>query len=513
MCRHAFLTVTDHAFFPGTLATVNSVLEFHPGSEIFVVANHKQPLTPAQVECLRRSDRVKLLDSREFYLPGRYINAWELKAYACHDLCGDYDVMIGIDSDLLLCRNVDALIDRCHKSGGFLGGRDGDDVHYDASYAIYGIKTPADNACYMSTSLYFCAVNDRNRRILKRWTECCSAAEFNGTGPHPGYSDQGVLNAVIFAEGQTDSVELLDNRLWSQHWTYWDTIIDRQNGEFVNVSAGGLPQHAFHCGGTDKFWWREHRERVMSDNALQTYPYVWFLAMLWFGRCGNWSVDPCEYLPPEAHHLIEDLVNFFPQIVSVYSSAHARWNALSDPMIDRLICGAPRALSLGGGSMSELIGLVEANPQVRRFVEIGGYEGGSILSLALRFLNRDIDFYSVESFLGNLDGTVDGYPLPSRQRYVNNLAKFPTARAKLVPGDSGHVAPFFDDGSVDFVFIDGCHDTEAVRRDIDLWSRKLRPGGILAGDDYGWETVRTAVDARFPRVNVASSGCVWWLPL
>jgi len=95
MCRHAFLTVTDHAFFPGTLATVNSVLEFHPDSEIFVVANHKHPLTGPQIECLRKSERVRLLDSREFDAAGRYLNAWELKAYACHDLCGDYDVIVG----------------------------------------------------------------------------------------------------------------------------------------------------------------------------------------------------------------------------------------------------------------------------------------------------------------------------------------------------------------------------------------------------------------------------------
>src|SRR5437868_12723673 len=79
MTRHAFVTVTDHSFFPGTLATVNSILEFHPASEIHVVVNHKHPLTRPQADCLRRSDRVRLVDSREFDGPGRHINAWELK--------------------------------------------------------------------------------------------------------------------------------------------------------------------------------------------------------------------------------------------------------------------------------------------------------------------------------------------------------------------------------------------------------------------------------------------------
>lgn len=34
-----------------------------------------------------------------------------------------------------------------------------------------------------------------------------------------------------------------------------------------------------------------------------------------------------------------------------------------------------------------------------------------------------------------------------------------------------------EDGSLDFVFIDGNHSFEAVREDLMHWSRKVRPGG------------------------------------
>lgn len=511
MTRHAFVTVTDYSFFPGTLATVNSVLEFHPDSEVHVVANHKHALSEPQADCLRRCDRVRLHDSREFEFPGRHINAWELKAYAAHDLSAGYDVIVGIDSDCLLCARVADQIDRCHATAGFLGGRDGAGADYDDAYGVYGISAPARNPRYMSTSLYFCACSEANRRVLERWTECCSAARFNGTGPHPGHGDQGVLNAVLFAEGRTGDIELLDNRLWSQHWAYWDSIIEFRDGQFVNVTAGAERQRAVHCGGAEKFWSREHRDRVLDRQALQTYPYLWFLAMLWFGRCSSREIDPCQYLPPASHHLIEDLVNFFPQIVQVYPRARALWNETSDALIDRVISGIPRALSLGGGSLSELIALVAADPQVRRYVEVGSYEGGSILSLASRFLNRDIDFYAVESFMGNMNGTMDGHPLPSRRRFLENLARYPSLRARLVPGDSGLAATLFDDASLDFVFIDACHDTPAVLRDIDRWTNKVAPGGMIAGDDYGWESVREAVDRRFPAANVTPSGCVWWV--
>lgn len=40
------------------------------------------------------------------------------------------------------------------------------------------------------------------------------------------------------------------------------------------------------------------------------------------------------------------------------------------------------------------------------------------------------------------------------------------------------------DGSLDWVYIDGDHEYEAVRSDIAGYQRKIRPGGLLAGDDY-----------------------------
>lgn len=42
----------------------------------------------------------------------------------------------------------------------------------------------------------------------------------------------------------------------------------------------------------------------------------------------------------------------------------------------------------------------------------------------------------------------------------------------------------FADESVDFVFIDGCHEVESVRRDIADWYPKVKVGGIIAGHDY-----------------------------
>lgn len=511
--KYFFITITDHSFFPGTLATVNSILHFHQAIQIVVVQNDKHPLSAPQQALLRGVPQVRLVNSATLAREGRFINAWELKAYAAHDLCEGYDVIIGIDSDCVLCGPVDDQVRQAHESDGWLGGKDGAGADYGDDYQVYGMQTPAKNPKYMSTSLFFCAVTPANREILARWGECCSKAKFNGQGPHPGHGDQGVLNAVLFATNQSRDVQLLPNELWSQHWVYWNTISDFQDGVFLNRSTGGQRQRSFHCGGAEKFWNREHRDRVLDKHSLQTYPYAWFLAMLWFGQCRDWSIDPCQYLPPASHHLVEDLFTFLPQIATVHPPARAQWEKMTDPLLNRAINGIPRALSLGGGSMTEMIDLVASRPDTRRYVEIGSYEGGSILTMALRFENRDIDFFSVESFMGNFNGTMDGHRLPSRRQFLQNVARFPTARVKLVAGDCAHNVAQFADGSIDCLFIDGCHDTPAVLRDIDVWRAKVRPGGIMAGDDYGWESVKRAVKERFPKHNVTPSGCVWWVQL
>lgn len=70
---------------------------------------------------------------------------------------------------------------------------------------------------------------------------------------------------------------------------------------------------------------------------------------------------------------------------------------------------------------------------------------------------------------------------------------------------------------VDFIYIDGCHDYEFIKRDIANYYPLVKPGGILAGHDYGLaEGVTKAVDERFskegayPRVTVLDD-YVWWV--
>lgn len=51
----------------------------------------------------------------------------------------------------------------------------------------------------------------------------------------------------------------------------------------------------------------------------------------------------------------------------------------------------------------------------------------------------------------------------------------------------------FKDESLDFVYIDGDHSYKAVTDDMTAWIKKLKPGGVMAGDDY----IRSARDKRY----------------
>ncbi len=66
----------------------------------------------------------------------------------------------------------------------------------------------------------------------------------------------------------------------------------------------------------------------------------------------------------------------------------------------------------------------------------------------------------------------------------------------------------FQDGELDFVYVDGNHRYEFVKADLETYAPKVRPGGFLAGDDYGvagwWEDGVTRAVDEFVRSGAAT---------
>lgn len=75
--------------------------------------------------------------------------------------------------------------------------------------------------------------------------------------------------------------------------------------------------------------------------------------------------------------------------------------------------------------------------------------------------------------------------------------------AEVLRMTSIEAAEATDDGYFDFVFIDAIHTYEHCKQDILAWMPKIRPGGMIAGDDYmpEYPCVAKAVDELLPNAR------------
>ncbi|GIT89559.1 hypothetical protein JANAI62_09560 [Jannaschia pagri] len=59
-------------------------------------------------------------------------------------------------------------------------------------------------------------------------------------------------------------------------------------------------------------------------------------------------------------------------------------------------------------------------------------------------------------------------------------------RVHLHRATSAEALVEMEDGSLDWIYIDGNHNEPFVGMDLALATKKVRPGGVIAGDDYHW---------------------------
>lgn len=505
MPRILAYTVSDRSFFAGTLAAVNSFLHYNRGlnADVVVVSSgeYNEPLSPQQIEMLTKAGARVMLHT-DFAAENRVLGAWQLKAYVPADLANLYDLIIGFDSDLVFCSSVLDIVGESLSTGLIMGGKDGDGVIYDERYSSYGITPDPKKTPYMSTSCYFLPVTEVTRKILRLWADRTNTAVY---GPQKekqfaGHGDQGVLNATIYAETLHANVRLLDNNTWSQHWVFETDVVEWDGTCLFNYSTKEK-MRATHCGGSSKFWTKGCSEKRETTGGSQRWLYAHFLRML-FLNGPVWDKDPALVIPNNQHHLLSDFIHYH-QLVRVMEPDFCKLyeEKIQWQWLHRLCTSVDqhRMMTLNGiGSMDRYIELVKTLPNKSLIVEAGSYIGGSIVTLAAALLARGHTIWSAESFTGNLDNTVDGWPLPNLKKYVQNTKfnlPFLNINIAQIPGQ--FAAHAFEDESIDFMFIDGDHSTEAVLRDIEIWLPKVKKGGIIAGDDIEWGSVKQAVEQKF----------------
>ena len=66
---------------------------------------------------------------------------------------------------------------------------------------------------------------------------------------------------------------------------------------------------------------------------------------------------------------------------------------------------------------------------------------------------------------------------------MNSIKGFEN-RAFMLRGLGEEMIDLFKDNSLDYVYIDGNHDYDHVKQDIEMWWPKLKSGGLMSGHDY-----------------------------
>ena len=123
------------------------------------------------------------------------------------------------------------------------------------------------------------------------------------------------------------------------------------------------------------------------------------------------------------------------------------------------------------------------------YLEIGAFYGANILSVANSYgLHNDSKLYCIDPW-----EDYEEYPEYKNQQssiynsFINNIENSGVKNKIIINrGYSNNEIPKFQDNFFDIIYIDGNHEPEYVLEDAVLSFRKLKIGGIMIFDDYGW---------------------------
>jgi hypothetical protein len=158
------------------------------------------------------------------------------------------------------------------------------------------------------------------------------------------------------------------------------------------------------------------------------------------------------------------------------------------------------------------------------FVEIGVWKGQSVCYAGVEIHKRgkNIRIDAVDTWEGSPqeDQLMSDPSVVSGTLYDEFIRNIEPIKHIVNPVrmDSVSAASTYKDASLDFVFIDGAHNYESVKADIEAWLPKVKRGGFIGGHDYGNDEpedingVKKAVDEKFDKdINVYNHGWGSWL--
>lgn len=151
-------------------------------------------------------------------------------------------------------------------------------------------------------------------------------------------------------------------------------------------------------------------------------------------------------------------------------------------------------------------------------INLMGYEVGAELGISFG--------HSTTTMLENCDNLKKIYAIDSYRPYVDyytsnvevdkyeieiiknialktfsNLETRYKNKVKVIIEDSDIIVDQFNEGELDFVFLDAHLNSEHIKKDLEKWYPKVRSGGMVAIHDTAYQTVAEEIELFMDRIN------------
>ena len=157
------------------------------------------------------------------------------------------------------------------------------------------------------------------------------------------------------------------------------------------------------------------------------------------------------------------------------------------------------------------------NEHIREFgfqvgAELGVSSGETFFNLLSA--NPNLFLYGIDTWSLQKDNKIEDYDidekitLEQRREAVFSQIPFHGNRCKIYEERTDKAHKHFENDSLDFIFIDADHSYKSVKKDIKLWTPKVKTTGMIFGHDLNWGSVARAVGESFHHFYI-NADCVW----
>jgi len=147
--------------------------------------------------------------------------------------------------------------------------------------------------------------------------------------------------------------------------------------------------------------------------------------------------------------------------------------------------------------------MVNEFPSESTFVELGSWMGKSSNKMAelIKESNKNIKFVTIDSFNNSSEkirqNIINDFDGDLYCEFIDNALISDNKNSfEVIKDTSENSVSLFENNSIDFMMIDS--DYTSTKHNLNLWYHKIKPNGIIAGDDYNvFDEVNKSVNDFF----------------